>query len=72
MPRAGTENSGGKQFQCYISCDYDMHNITHTDIACHLNTEVCLYLWSLGKVSLGLFLSILEETKILMYLGQEQ
>lgn len=29
-----------------------MHNMTHTDIARHLNTDVCLNLWSLGKSQL--------------------
>lgn len=26
-----------------------MHNMTHSDLTRHLNTEVCLNLWSLGK-----------------------
>ena len=36
----------------HVIC-YDVHNMTHTDIARPLDTEVCLKLWSLGKSQLS-------------------
>ena len=36
----------------HIIC-YDVHNMTHTDIARPLDTEVSLNLWALGKSQLS-------------------